>query len=185
MGLMLAPVGAVIVTEHWIFPRIGFTRYWNKYRGNTMNIPAVATWFASLALAYYLETSDTLHLFFILTPVWIFATILYVVLASFMGAREQYEQSAIEEQQESLRKQTEVEFLATQRAELDIKPKDNVSVMYKLARMVTYLSLVVCAGMGIAVYMGSSFTEFKAWLILPTVIYFVAATVWICRKESA
>ena len=32
MGLMLAPVGAVMVTEHWIFPRIGFTRYWSHYR---------------------------------------------------------------------------------------------------------------------------------------------------------
>jgi len=35
MGLMLAPIGAVIVTEHWIFPRIGFTRYWSHYQKNT------------------------------------------------------------------------------------------------------------------------------------------------------
>jgi NCS1 family nucleobase:cation symporter-1 len=49
MGLMLAPIGAVIVTEHWIFPRIGFTRYWSHYRKNTTNFAAIITWGASLS----------------------------------------------------------------------------------------------------------------------------------------
>jgi len=52
MGLMLAPIGAVIVTEHWIFPRIGFTRYWSHYQKNTTNFAAVITWVVSLFLAW-------------------------------------------------------------------------------------------------------------------------------------
>ena len=27
-GLLLVPVGAFVFAEHWIFPRIGLTRYW-------------------------------------------------------------------------------------------------------------------------------------------------------------
>ncbi len=37
MGLTLAPVGAVIVAEHWLFPRLGLTRYWSHYAGLRTN----------------------------------------------------------------------------------------------------------------------------------------------------
>jgi len=185
MGLMLAPIGAVIVTEHWIFPRIGYTRYWSKYRGNSMNIPAVATWFVSLGLAFYLETSGTLHLFFLLIPIWIFATVLYIALAGTMGAKETYAESEAAEAAELTRQNTEAQYLATQHAELEDKPKENVAMVYKLARVILYLSLVACAVLGVSVYMGSSLAEFQSWLIVPTAIYFVAATVWIMRKEKA
>ncbi len=67
MGLMLSPVGAVIVTEHWIFPRLGLTRYWNSYKRNTTNYAAIISWLSALSLAMVLNYYFNIHLFF-----WLF-----------------------------------------------------------------------------------------------------------------
>jgi cytosine permease len=184
MGLMLAPVGAVIVTEHWIFPRIGFTRYWSHYRNNTMNFAAVLTWVLSLALAIYLETSGTLHLFFLLIPIWIFATLLYIALASAMGARDAYAEAADRESAEKQRQIDEEVYLendALKSAESSTK-KTNMSFL--IARVTAYLSLAACAVMSVRVYLGSDLDWFRSWLIVPTLIYFVSATYWIIQKEK-
>ena len=184
MGLMLAPVGAVIVTEHWIFPRIGFTRYWSHYRKNTTNIAAVATWLISLALALYLETSGTLHLFFLLIPIWIFATVLYIALASAMGAKDSYAEAAELESAEKQRQTEEKAFLEKDAARSDESPAKKSGTGFLVARLTAYLSLAVCAGMSIQVYLGGDLNWFRTWLIAPTLVYFVSATIWIMQKEK-
>ena len=40
-GLLLAPAGAVVLTEHWIFPRLGLTQYWAYHQGKALNWPAL------------------------------------------------------------------------------------------------------------------------------------------------
>jgi len=184
MGLMLAPVGAVIVTEHWIFPRIGFTRYWSYYRKNTTNIPAVATWLISLVLAFYLETNGTLHLFFLLIPIWIFATLLYIALASAMGAKDSYAEAANMENAETERQSEEKAFLESAAMKSATSHPRKTSAGFLVARLTAYLSLVVCALMSIRVYLGSDLDWFRTWLIVPTLVYFVSATIWIIQKEK-
>jgi len=175
MGLMVAPVGAIIVAEHWIFPRIGFTRYWSKYKGNTTNFAAIITWLASLALSYYLETSGTLHLFFILTPIWIFATLLYCGLAYSMGAKDAYAQQEQEEGLEAQRKAAEKEFLI-QNASGDKNKVSTTSSLAKLARIISYIMLLICLSMGIMAYIDQEIETIRNWLIVPTLVYFVTAT---------
>jgi len=68
MGLLLAPVGAIIVAEHWIFQKIGLTRYWSSYKGNTTNMAAFITWIVSMIVGIAVEQAGLLHLFFILIP---------------------------------------------------------------------------------------------------------------------
>jgi cytosine permease len=184
MGLMLAPVGAVIVTEHWIFPRIGFTRYWSHYQKNTTNIAAVTTWLVSLVLALYLEIGGTLHLFFLLIPIWIFATLLYIVLASAMGARDIYAQAADMESAEKQRQADEKAFLENDALRSAESPTKNTKAGFLVARVTAYLSLAACAVMSVRVYLGSDLDWFRTWLIVPTLIYFVSATVWIIEKEK-
>jgi NCS1 family nucleobase:cation symporter-1 len=184
MGLMLAPVGAVIVTEHWIFPRIGFTRYWSHYRKNTTNFAAVLTWVISLVLALYLERSGTLHLFFLLIPIWIFATVLYIALASSMGARDAYAQAAELESAETQRQTDEKAFLENDALKSAELPSKKTNASFLIARVTAYLSLVACAVMSIRVYLGSDLDWFRTWLIVPTLIYFVSATYWIIQKEK-
>lgn len=85
-GLLLAPPGAIVITEHWLFPRLGLRRYWAEQRGRLLNLPALAAWAAGMALALGLYLSDTLHLFFLFAPVYVVTSAVYIALASFAGA---------------------------------------------------------------------------------------------------
>ena len=37
-GLLLAPAGAIVLAEHWIFPRLGLTQYWAYYQGKAAEL---------------------------------------------------------------------------------------------------------------------------------------------------
>lgn len=184
MGLMLAPVGAVIVAEHWLFPRIGFTRYWSHYKKQSINLAAIITWIAALGLALLLERSGLLHLFFLLIPVWLFSTILYIVLAAAMGAKENYTEAVQLEEAERQRRAQEKEFLANGEPGTDEKTGNGGDMIQKLARAVALLSLLACLLMAISAYSNGTLDTLRSWLIVPTLIYFVSATAWVMRKEK-
>jgi hypothetical protein len=38
--------------------------------------------------------------------------------------------------------------------------------------------------MSVQVYLGGDLDWFRTWLIAPTLIYFISATVWIMQKEK-
>lgn len=174
MGLLLAPVGAIIVTEHWIFPKIGFTRYWSSYKGNTTNIAAFSTWIVSMIAGITVEQLGLLHLFFILIPLWLFSTVMYIALASSMGARDTYAQAELDEQAETERKYAETQYLAL---ELEQKTSVNTtSMLTKFAKYTSWGALLACLYMGIASYIENDITTVTTWLIVPTLIYFVTAT---------
>ncbi len=83
-GILLLPVGAIVVTEHWIFPVIGLKRYWAE--GKTWNAPALLSWAISIALGTFLWQGGILHLFFLVVPLWVTSSLLYIVFASIGGA---------------------------------------------------------------------------------------------------
>ena len=85
-GLLLTPVGAIVLTEHWIFPRLGLRRYWAAAKGMRLNHAALLSWALSIALALALERTGALHLFYLFLPVYAFAAGSYILLARAMGA---------------------------------------------------------------------------------------------------
>jgi NCS1 family nucleobase:cation symporter-1 len=93
-GILLFPVGAIVIAEHWIFPRFGFTQFWSTRKGQLLNWPALAAWLAGVGLAVGAWITKTvygheiIHEFFLAIPVWIVTTLLYIVLAALAGARE-------------------------------------------------------------------------------------------------
>ena len=184
MGLMLVPMGTVIVTEHWIMPRLGMTRYWSNYRKDNIKFAAVVTWITSLAVAVFLEKMMGVHLFFLLIPIWLFATVLYLLLAGILGARAHFKESAPAEQAENLRKAQEREFLANQPEKLKSKRKQALSPIARGARLLSILSLLACIGLAINVFINKDLELFHFWLIVPTAIYFASATYWIIAKEK-
>ncbi|MFC1518619.1 purine-cytosine permease family protein [Pseudomonadota bacterium] len=184
MGLMLAPVGAIIVAEHWIFPKIGFTRYWSKYKGNTTNYAALITWLVSLAVSYLLESSGTLHLFFILIPIWIFSTIIYISLSSLLGAKDKYPEAAVAEKAELKRKQVEIAYLKSAQ---DQSSTDNLTLPGRAiaAKYTSYICLFACVLVGVMSFINQDIESVRTWLILPTLIYFVTATyAYLAQKKE-
>jgi len=176
MGLMMAPVGAIIVAEHWLFPKLGFTRYWSKYKGNNTNMAAMITWLLSLGVSYYLVVADVLHMFFILVPIWLFATLVYCSLASLLGAKESYPQAIADENIELDRKAQEHKYLQRHENAFTVKPKLKLPLLAKLAQSLSWGCLIVCLVMGILAFINQDIETIRTWLIVPTILYFVTAT---------
>ncbi|MGB9863212.1 MAG: hypothetical protein ACPLPQ_05340 [Candidatus Saccharicenans sp.] len=75
-GLVLMPIGAVVFSEHWIFPKLGIPRYQAETRKKVFNWKVLLVWAASLIFAFLLP----IHLYFRWLPGYLFALALYVVL---------------------------------------------------------------------------------------------------------
>lgn len=92
-GLLLVPVGAIVVVEHWIFPRLGWQRFWCSKQNRLVNWPALISWGVVLALAVVAVQLKWLHLFFLVIPVWFLTALLYLVLARLAGAARPLEEA--------------------------------------------------------------------------------------------
>ncbi len=75
-GLVLMPVGAIVLAEHWIFPRLGIPQYQAEKRGWIMNWRALVVWVGTLAFCFALPT----HLFFRWLPGYVLALAAYTLL---------------------------------------------------------------------------------------------------------
>ena len=84
--LVLPSVGAICLVEHWLFPRIGFTRYWNLYAGRKMNVAALSAWALSSIFVIIALKFGWMHPFFLFLPTFFVAAIAYVFFAWIGGA---------------------------------------------------------------------------------------------------
>jgi NCS1 family nucleobase:cation symporter-1 len=185
MGLILAPVGAVIVTEHWLFPRLGLTRYWSSYSGRSTNGAAVAAWALALLAAFVLNRLG-LHLFFLLLPTWVVATVAYLVLAASSGAREPHSDKVLREAQaREQRQRAERDYLSRPQASgTHSAGTQGAGVKLKLYGALALAALACCAALGVAVLMGAGLELLHRWLLLPSLVYFVSGTLWAREKEA-
>ncbi|GAB3272626.1 nucleoside transporter [Parahaliea aestuarii] len=184
MGLVLSPIGAIIVAEHWILPRLGMTRYWSTYRGNPTNWAAIGAWLGSLLVAAALWFSDTLHLFFLLVPTWVTATMIYLAAASALGAKARYAEAGEAEQQEERRRQQEDAYLDAGRGAVSPSKAGEGIIGLGFYRAVSLLALLACLVMGSAVFVGGlDLDSFRQYLIVPTAVYLLAAYCWMRARE--
>lgn len=99
LGMAVEGVGVICITEHFIFPKIGYTRYWSEYRKQAFNPAAAITWGCSILFSFGLVFSGIIHRNLILLPTFIVSMILYIVLAGAMGAKQKYSEEEKEEEE--------------------------------------------------------------------------------------
>ena len=82
-GLLLMPMGAVIFTDFWIFPKLGLAPYYAERRGLKINWAAGLAWFLTLAICIGLVKSGNplFQLYFVALPGWFIASAIYTVLS--------------------------------------------------------------------------------------------------------
>jgi len=184
MGLLLSPIGAIIVTEHWVFPRIGKTRYWANYRALHTNKAAVLAWVAALLVALACNQLG-LHLFFLLLPAWFTSMIVYTVLASMMGANDDYAEAQQAEQVEIDRKDSERSYLeGLEHSGSGVTASQSAGGI-KLSGIIAIASLVACFGIAVATFAGSlTLEQLRSYMIWPTILYFISATRWVMQREQ-
>jgi len=181
-GLLLMPIGTVVFVEHWIFPRIGLTRYWISGRSGWMrwiNLPALTAWVAALAVGGTLWLAGILHLFFLVIPVWFITAVIYIVLAWLFGAGEkQYEPSSPVSDSKS-------QAFGVKKA------RSQKSAMYYISGVAALASLAICFAMAVWVTASSDdiyqarLDFFRKALVYVTVIYFVFGTTYLWLKEKS
>ena len=178
-GLLLAPPGAIVVTEHWIFPRLGLTRYWNG--SALLNWPALAAWAASLALGLLLERSGILHLFYLFLPVYTAASVFYLAAAWLAGARRPRAGAAAEP----------VHPPAASPASPRTGPGKSGGPWRWITGAVALgslaVSLAVAASVALAGMDGfaARHASMNVWLSAATLVYFVAGTAFYYLHQAA
>ncbi|WP_297089379.1 hypothetical protein [uncultured Draconibacterium sp.] len=98
-GLLVVPVGAIVFAEHFLFPKIGLTRYWAYYKKMITSKPAIISWIAGLVLGFGLNALDIMSFYYLFIPAWFFTLLLYTILARYNGATKDYTEEIKEEQQ--------------------------------------------------------------------------------------
>ncbi len=196
-GLLLMPVGSIVFVEHWIFPKIGLTQFWVSKKKLLVSWPALASWAIAMAAALVLERTGTIHLFFLFVPVWVLTAVLYIIFASMAGAREKFADDAQEQPAEQITGEAADSGLGHPAGESKVRmPKwteapKKADVVLWICGAVALASLAACIILPIWVYMTGgedyeqNFAWFKKILIWPTLIYFIAGTIWAVKRDKA
>ena len=187
-GLLVVPVGAIVFTEHVIFPRIGFTRYWANFKQLSRSVPAIASWGIGLAFGFGLNALNVMSFYYLFIPTWFVSAIAYTLLAKKYGAAESYP-----EQQDAMNERDQLieEYLAEQASAIN-PPVVDTSPLTRSLGIVAWLSLGVTAVLAVMTMFGSSDMEayavnrdrFRNIGFICTIIYFVAAYWALRRKKS-
>ncbi|MBL7826939.1 MAG: hypothetical protein JNJ57_09940 [Saprospiraceae bacterium] len=80
-GFVLAPVGAIIVFEHFFADRFGVVRNWAEITGSSFNLSVLVAWAASGLLFYFISVTQGIFLSFLTLPAWLTCGLLYLLLS--------------------------------------------------------------------------------------------------------
>lgn len=86
-GLILMPMGAVILLDIYLFPRLQLTPNLAAHTGIRFNLAAFFTWVLCLAVCLFLNLSMGVEVFFLGLPGWFIAAILYILLSKWYQPR--------------------------------------------------------------------------------------------------
>jgi cytosine permease len=184
-GLLLVPVGAIVFVEHWIFPKIGLTRYWVSKKKLLVSWPALASWAIAMIAALVLNLTHTIHLFFLFVPVWLLTSILYIIFASMAGAREKF----ADEPQEPTASQRSAEPETVSEQPKTARERYGKDKVLLVCAIVALASLAACIILPLWTYFSGSdvyskdLALFKNLMIWPTIIYFITATIWNIKRS--
>ena len=144
-GLLVVPVGAIVFAEHFLFPKLGMTRYWACYQKLTHSTPAVASWALGLVFGFGLNALDVISFYYLFLPTWVFTIVVYIVLARKYGAAESYP----EEEAEMAAFDERVEVHQTKQAAAEPDLEDDTSSLTRLLGIVSVGSLLVTLALAI------------------------------------
>ena len=80
-GLILIPMGAVILADFYFIPRLGLQQYYAEKKRINFNMAAAATWFIMLALALFINLYFRIELYFLPGPVWVISLGVYLLFS--------------------------------------------------------------------------------------------------------
>jgi cytosine permease len=193
-GLLLMPIGAIVVTEHWFFPRLGLPQHWAEKRGAMVNIPAVIAWSAVILLCFPFEQFTGghvrspmemlgVHMYYRWLPGWFVVVVVYAGLCyAMVGERVTTEAVVAEPASDPPGAPApSPERTASRR----------LSPLTWAAGGMAFVALVCCLVLPLRVFLAgteeyeANLSSYKTWLLVATLVYFVSATYWVAGREKA
>lgn len=200
-GLILMPVGAIVFVEHWIFPRIGLTRYWASRKNLIVSWPALASWGIAVGVSIVLAWTNAFRaflstgradgdVFFFFLPIWLLTAVLYTVFASMAGAGEKFPED--EPERVTTAEEVPSEELSGKDEQTEPAPVGAVggSTVGIAAGVIAVLCLIACLVLPIWVFAKGTegYVENLKWfqkvIIWPSAIYLVTATIWAVTRDQ-
>ncbi|REG83797.1 purine-cytosine permease family protein [Marinomonas pollencensis] len=187
-GLLVVPVGAIVFSEHVLFPKIGFSRYWVSYQKLTHSTPAVASWGIGLAFGFGLNALNVMSFYYLFLPTWIVTIIAYTLLAQRYGANKEYP----EEMAEMASHDKLVEAYHEEQARVAMPAVEDTSLLSKALKSIAWISLIVTLALAsitmfasdnMAHYLENRET-FYTYGFVCTILYFTAAY-WALKRQKA
>ncbi|WP_315851491.1 purine-cytosine permease family protein [Pirellulimonas nuda] len=86
-GTILAPVGAVIVVDHYLAPRLGFESSYAAKSGIGFNVAVIVAWLLPVGIAMWLFTYYGTPPYFLPLPCWIACGVIYALLSKLTQRR--------------------------------------------------------------------------------------------------
>jgi len=182
-GILLMPVGAIVVMEHWVFPLLGWQRFWATRRGQWLNLAAILAWAIGLTLALVCWKMGWLHLFFLVIPVWFATAISYLILAGLAGAARKSDDG-----ETSLPGQEEPVLSMHQAGEDQGKERQHPSHRRSFLMYVFGLAAFICllGSLAFAWFVFAGFMtaeDVKPTLLYLAIAYFVTGVIYLSLRE--
>ena len=83
-GFILAPIGAVIVFDHFFSRRAGVRPEWAAATGGGFNLAVLLAWVVSMAIFYSISAFGGVFLSFLTAPAWITCGVLFLVFSRLL-----------------------------------------------------------------------------------------------------
>lgn len=83
-GFILAPIGAIIVFDHYFAGNVGIVQNYAEKAGINFNASVLLAWLISMAVFYSISTFGDVFLSFLTLPAWLSCGALYLIFSKFL-----------------------------------------------------------------------------------------------------
>lgn len=83
-GLILMPMGAIIMMDVYVIPKIGLTPNYAEKSGSSFNLAAAVAWVLTLFVSLVLNQAMGMEIFFLGLPGWFVAAALYLIVSKII-----------------------------------------------------------------------------------------------------
>jgi len=83
-GLLLMPMGAIIIMDVYILPKIGLKPNYAEYFNKSFNLAAAIAWILTLILLVFINYYLKIEVFFLGLPGWFIASLLYLLVSKLI-----------------------------------------------------------------------------------------------------
>ncbi len=94
-GFILAPIGAIIVFEHFFAKRTGIAKNYAEKAGISFNLAVFLAWMLSFVIFYSISVTQEIFLSFLTLPAWLSCGVLFLVLSRYLPARQVFRKENI------------------------------------------------------------------------------------------